>query len=290
MTADATPSTPPNGSPPFDDRTRSLSAADSTPTAAPTAADLPEQVGRYRIEGEIARGGMGVVLRASDPDFGRTLAVKILLDHRRGDEAAVRRFIDEARLCGQLQHPGVPPVHEMGTLPDGRPYFAMKLVKGETLAALLARRANSMEDLPRFLSIFEQVCQTVAYAHSREVIHRDLKPANVMVGAFGEVQVMDWGLAKALGARPEERTDPNATTAPTAVIGLRKYWNSRSRHLKQDWTRSWKGVPVRLDCRLSTEPTDRVTWQVRRRRPRMPGHRSSADVIRAAVDELGNNL
>jgi serine/threonine-protein kinase len=206
MTADATPSTPPNGSPPSDDRTRSLSAADLTPTAAPTAADLPEQVARYRIEGEIARGGMGVVLRASDPDFGRTLAVKVLLDHRREDEAAVRRFLDEARLCGQLQHPGIPPVHEMGTLPDGRPFFAMKLVKGDTLAALLAARPRGADatplanDLPRFLQSFEQVCQTIAYAHSRGVIHRDLKPANVMVGAFGEVQVMDWGLAKVLSA------------------------------------------------------------------------------------------
>ena len=153
---------------------------------------------------------MGVVLRASDPDFGRTLAVKVLLEHRRGDEATVRRFLDEARLCGQLQHPGIPPVHEMGTLPDGRPYFAMKLVKGETLAALLDRRTSPANDLPGFLAIFEQVCQTVAYAHSRGVMHRDLKPSNVMVGAFGEVQVMDWGLAKLL-AQP---SDASGSTAP----------------------------------------------------------------------------
>src|SRR5262249_39906701 len=103
------------------------------------------QVGRYGIEGEIGRGGMGVVLRASDPAFGRTLAVKVLLDHGREEPAAARRFLEEARLCGQLQHPGVPPVHEMGTLPDGRPFFAMKLVRGATLAALLARRASPGE-------------------------------------------------------------------------------------------------------------------------------------------------
>jgi serine/threonine-protein kinase len=223
MTADATPSTPPNGQSPSDDRTRSLSQADSTPAAAPTsAADsiLPKQIGRYAIEGEIARGGMGVVLRAADPDFGRTLAVKVLLDHRRDDEASCRRFLDEARLCGQLQHPGIPPVHEMGTLPDGRPFFAMKLVKGDTLAALLARRAASAEDLPRFVGIFEQVCQTVAYAHSRGVIHRDLKPANVMVGAFGEVQVMDWGLAKILSERPHAA--PTATAAVSSLFTTRQ--------------------------------------------------------------------
>jgi eukaryotic-like serine/threonine-protein kinase len=206
MAADATPSTPPHGLPPSDDRTRSLALVDPTPMAVPppgATVEFPSQVGRYAIEGEIARGGMGVVLRAADPEFGRTLAVKLLLDHRRDDAASVRRFLDEARLCGQLQHPGIPPVHDMGTLPDGRPFFAMKLVKGDTLAALLARRADASEDLPRFVGIFEQVCQTIAYAHSRGVIHRDLKPANVMVGAFGEVQVMDWGLARVLSERPQ---------------------------------------------------------------------------------------
>jgi tetratricopeptide (TPR) repeat protein len=177
---------------------------------------------------------MGIVLRASDPDFGRTLAVKVLLDHRSDDEAACRRFLDEARLCGQLQHPGIPPVHEMGTVPDGRPFFAMKLVKGDTLAALLDRRANPAEDLPRWLAVFEQVCQTVAYAHSRGVLHRDLKPLNVMVGAFGEVQVMDWGLAKILSAPADAAVTaaaesstldtgggpgPPEETAPGSILG-----------------------------------------------------------------------
>jgi serine/threonine-protein kinase len=203
------------------DVTPSLPAgAEPTPTAGSTPADasLPASIGRYRIEGEIARGGMGVVLRAADPDFGRTLAVKVLLDHRRDDAGAVRRFLDEARLCGQLQHPGIPPVHEMGTLPDGRPYFAMKLVKGDTLATLLGERRGStppLADLPRFLSIFEQVCQTVAYAHSRGVLHRDLKPSNVMVGAFGEVQVMDWGLAKVLGREGEAPAEPTPSEPST---------------------------------------------------------------------------
>src|SRR5262249_30803250 len=121
------------------------------------------------------------------------------------DPDAVRRFVEEAQVIGQLQHPGIVPVHGLGRLPDGRPYFAMKLVQGRTLAELLAERespvadaSGSPKDLPRFLAVFQQVCQAVAYAHSRGVIHRDLKPANVMVGAFAEVQVMDWGLAKVL--------------------------------------------------------------------------------------------
>src|SRR5262249_11280301 len=110
----------------------------------------------------------------------------------------VRRFVEEAQIGGQLQHPGVVPIYELGTFADRRPFFSMKLVKGRTLAELLSERESPRDDLPRFLALFLQVAQTVAYAHARGVIHRDLKPSNVMVGAFGEVQVMDWGLAKVL--------------------------------------------------------------------------------------------
>ena len=141
---------------------------------------------------------MGIVLKARDADLGRDLALKVLLDHHRDDQDVVRRFIEEAQVGGQLQHPGIVPVHELGALADRRPFFAMTLVKGRTLAALLAERPSPAADLPRFLAIFESICQTVAYAHAARVIHRDLKPANVMVGNFGEVQVMDWGLAKVL--------------------------------------------------------------------------------------------
>jgi eukaryotic-like serine/threonine-protein kinase len=146
---------------------------------------------------EIARGGMGSVLRGRDVDLGRDLAFKVLLDQHHDRSDLVDRFVEEAQICGQLQHPGVVSVHELGTLADHRPFFAMKLVKGQTPAALLADR-GAEPDLPRFLSIFEAVCQTMAYAHSRGVIHRDLKPSNAMVGSFGEVQVLDWDLTKVL--------------------------------------------------------------------------------------------
>src|SRR5262249_36407052 len=140
---------------------------------------------RLRLLGEIARGGMGAVLKGRDEDLGRELAVKVLLERYRDDPELVRRFGEEAQIGGQFQHPGIVPIYELGTFADRRPYFAMKLVKGQTLAALLAGRPSPSESLPRFLSIFEQVCQTVAYAHARGVIHRDLKPSNVMVGSFG---------------------------------------------------------------------------------------------------------
>jgi serine/threonine-protein kinase len=177
----------------------------------PAPAGFPRLAGRCRVEAEIGRGGMGVVLRAVDPFFGRQLAVKVL--QARTDERPdlERRFLDEARLTGRLQHPGIPPVHDQGTLDDGRPYFTMKLIRGDTLKALLNARSGPLDGLPRFIAIFAQVCQTVAYAHSQGVIHRDLKPDNIMVGNFGEVQVMDWGLARARG--PHAQTDAPLTPA-----------------------------------------------------------------------------
>ena len=141
---------------------------------------------------------MGAILKGRDCDIGRDLAVKVLLDKHRDDPELIRRFIEEAQIAGQLQHPGVVPVYELGAFADRRPYFTMKLVKGRTLADVLAARPDPAADRPHLLGIFLQVCQTVAYAHARGVIHRDLKPSNVMVGSFGEVQVMDWGLAKVL--------------------------------------------------------------------------------------------
>ncbi len=181
--------------------------------------DVPSQAGRYRIEGELGRGGMGLVLSARDPDLDRPLAVKVLLLRYHGDATMERRFREEARLTGQLQHPSVPPVHEVGRLDDGRPYFAMKLIRGRTLAELLKQRPTPSEGLPDLQGVFKQVCQAIAYAHSQGVIHPDLKPANVMVGAFGEVQVMDWGLAKVLRERPAEAVQLECNGGLTQMVG-----------------------------------------------------------------------
>jgi eukaryotic-like serine/threonine-protein kinase len=174
---------------------------------SPEAGAMARGAGRYQVAGEIARGGVGVVLRGRDVDLGRDVAMKMLRTEYAGDPNMVRRLIEEAQIGGQLQHPGVLPVYEMGLDSSSRPYFTMKLVRGRTLSAQLQARADPHEERPRFLRIFEQVCQTVAYAHARGVVHRDLKPSNVMVGAFGEVQVVDWGLAKVfpIGGVADER-------------------------------------------------------------------------------------
>jgi serine/threonine protein kinase len=163
----------------------------------PPDADLP-QVPGYELFGEVGRGGMGVVYWARDLALDRDVAVKLLQHGLPSDSPAARRFTDEARITGQLQHPGIPAVYQVGGVPNGRPFLAMKLIKGRTLTALLGERPDPAADRGRFVGIFEHVCQAVAYAHSLRVIHRDLKPSNVMVGKFGEVQVMDWGLAKVL--------------------------------------------------------------------------------------------
>jgi serine/threonine-protein kinase len=196
------------------------------PLEKPNSSEMPDPAdrpARLQLFGEIARGGMGAVLRGRDPDLGREVAIKVLLDGHRHKPDLIRRFVEEAQIGGQLQHPGVVPVYELGTFGDARPYFAMKLVKGRTFAALLAEREGPAGDLSRLLSIFLQVAQTVAYAHARGVIHRDLKPSNVMVGSFGEVQVMDWGLAKVLprGGLADDKAAGKAEAGETVITTAR---------------------------------------------------------------------
>jgi serine/threonine-protein kinase len=186
---------------------------------APGALALPAVGGRYQLLEEIGRGGMAAVLRARDPHLGRDLAVKVMRADAHDKPELLHRFVEEAQVTGQLQHPGTVPVHDIGLLEDGRPFIAMKLVRGRTLVALLEERASPADNLARFLGIFGQVCQTLAYAHSMGVLHRDLKPSNIMVGAFGEVQVMDWGLAKVL--RPGDQLADDAKTLLSTIRTLR---------------------------------------------------------------------
>jgi tetratricopeptide (TPR) repeat protein len=205
-----------------DPRTTTAEQADDATPAAPFTG-----AGRYALGEEIARGGMGVIYRATDTALGREVAVKVLQERFAPDSGVARRFADEARIAAQLQHPAIPPVHDLGILPDGRPFLAMKLIRGQTLEELLAARPDTASERGRFVAAFEAVCQALACAHAHQVIHRDLKPANVMVGAFGEVQVMDWGLAKVLASRAGTRRverpedDPQKTTAGTQVVSLR---------------------------------------------------------------------
>src|SRR5258707_9609287 len=202
-----------------------------------TVADEPDFSGtRYRLVRELARGGMGVVYEADDVELQRHVAVKVLATELAGP-AAAERMRAEARVIARLEHPGIVPLHDAGTLPDGRVFYVMKLVRGREAGA--ARRPQiGVESVPpaggnlQTLRIFLRVCEAVAFAHARGVIHCDLKPSNVMIGEFGEVLVMDWGVAKAIGdcvpavagtrefMPPEqERGEPLDATADVFALG-----------------------------------------------------------------------
>jgi hypothetical protein len=142
---------------------------------------------RYELGEEIGRGGMGIVFRAVDRELARDVAIKVTAWSTEADADRLRR---EARTLATLEHPGIVPVHDVGRLPDGRVYSVMMLVRGERLDAAAARLP-----LHDRLRLFDRICDTVSFAHARGVIHRDLKPANIMIGPFGQVLVLDWGLA-----------------------------------------------------------------------------------------------
>lgn len=168
---------------------------DKTVDKLRTTGSVPDLSGtRYRLVEFLARGGMGAVYVAEDKSLNRRVALKVLeAEDPRGTMAG--RLLREARVLAQLEHPGIVPVHDAGMLPDGRVFYVMKFVEGARLDQFL----SSVPALSDRLRLFMRICDAVSFAHSRGILHRDLKPANVMVGAFGEVLVMDWGLAKILG-------------------------------------------------------------------------------------------
>lgn len=185
---------------------------------------------RYRIRGELGRGGMGAVSRAEDLNVRREVAMKRLTESSASRPESVARFIEEAQITGQLEHPGIAPVYELGIDADGQVFYTMKRIRGESLGEVLRRLAQgegkAEEDWPlaRLLRVFVGICETVAYAHSRGVVHRDLKPDNIMLGEFGEVVVVDWGVAKIMG-----KTDSSEPSVVPYVTSVRQ--DDGSEHL-----------------------------------------------------------
>ena len=267
---------------------------------------LDEKRGRaepFEREKELAHGGMGAVILARDKAIQRELAVKVMRPQIADSEEHRLRFLEEAQVTGQLEHPNIVPIHDLGKDAEGNLYFTMKLVKGRSLGEILketkdqrpktkdpektadrGRKTNDPEDanvqhptstvqrseqpspssaaepnapslqhsvtpaaLPDLLSVFLKICDGMAFAHSRGVIHRDLKPDNIMVGEFGEVQIMDWGLAKVLGQdqRPDERSSSNATLRRTESEGRSQGAGGRSQEANED------GSIVAASCQLA---------------------------------------
>jgi formylglycine-generating enzyme required for sulfatase activity len=208
------PSRPLDASPAQHTITLPMPGDDAAPAqTAPT--DPALHFGRYRPLRVLGVGGMGEVWRVLDPELNRTMALKVLHPHHAPEPSHVARFLEEAQVTAQLQHPGIVPVHELGQLPDGRLYFTMQEVRGRTLREVIeAAHARPLDAaaLHSLVATFQRACQAVAYAHDRAVVHRDLKPGNIMVGERGEVLVVDWGLARLLGV-PER-------SAPAAARGV----------------------------------------------------------------------
>jgi serine/threonine protein kinase len=217
------------------------------------AAEAEEELwgGRIQVRGEVGRGAMGQVLLGFDTKLRREMALKVThLPRGEIPRQLLARFVEEAQVNAQLEHPNIVPVHDLGLDPSGRAYFSMKLVRGRSLEDILTARLNGDEatlaefGLRRLLDVFLQVCLAMEYAHARGVIHRDLKPANVMIGDFGEVAVMDWGVAKlkeiaagvsteaeALAAEHEfiDSLDAGPVSAPGPVTSVRaqtKAWQT----------------------------------------------------------------
>jgi serine/threonine-protein kinase len=195
-----------------------------SPKLDPTTAHQPEGRGRYTLTRLHAQGGIGQVWLAHDADLGRDVALKELRPERSDHAVAQARFLEEACITGQLEHPGIVPVHELVRGEDGRPFYTMRMVRGRTLSEAIKQYHQKRQsgqagplELRGLLGKFVAVCNAVAYAHSRDVLHRDLKPANVVLGDYGEVVVLDWGLARLMGqaSKPEEAT----TLLPVSVTG-----------------------------------------------------------------------
>ncbi|HYQ47075.1 MAG TPA: serine/threonine-protein kinase [Polyangiaceae bacterium] len=183
--------------------------------------------GKIRVLGELGSGAMAKVMRGYDTKLRREVALKVTrLPRGELPRDELARFAEEAQITAQLEHPNVVPVHDLGTAPDGHAYFSMKLIPGRSLETILERRrANDPAMLAQFglrrlLDVFLQVCQAIDYAHARGVVHRDLKPANIMVGDFGEVQVMDWGIAKLLGPSAAQPTNVSTSIEAASIADV----------------------------------------------------------------------
>ena len=164
---------------------------------------------RYTLGSEIARGGMGRVVEATDAVLGRTVALKEALSN---DADAIRRFHRETRITARLEHPSIVPVHDAGTSPAGSPFYVMRKISGRPLEQLVAG-AETIEDRLALLPHVVAAANAIAHAHGRGIVHRDIKPANILVGGHGETVVIDWGLAKALDEPNDDDTAPTTVTS-----------------------------------------------------------------------------
>src|SRR5262249_55272367 len=182
---------------------------------------------RFRVLRPHAKGGLGAVFVALDEELHREVALKQILNHHADDPVSRQRFVLEAEVTGGLEHPGIVPVYGLGTYGDGRLYYAMRFIRGESLKRaidgfhtdLASKRHSGRRslELRKLLRCFLDVCNTIEYAHSRGVLHRDIKPSNIVVGKHGETLVVDWGVAKARGCSATEVSSDERPLLPSST-------------------------------------------------------------------------
>jgi len=289
---------------------------DTNPSQAatrPTANDFTTRAtggarntARYVSAAELGRGGMGVVLKVRDADLRREVAMKVVRADRaqpgtQSGNAALRRFIEEAQITGQLEHPNIVPVHELGADADGRVYFTMKLVRGRPLSdvvkALRGGDTATLAEFPldRLLQVFMKVCDALSFAHAHSVIHRDLKPENIMLGQFGEVLVMDWGLARILN-QPEAPGLEIAGTIETDSSERKQSGDSRPSALSMEGTiagtpaymapEQARGQVSRIDQTTDVFALGAMLYELLILRPPYQGEGGTQIIERAAEGEI----
>jgi len=205
-------------------------------TSALSEGKAPQIPNKYRVQDLLGQGGMGQVLLVTDVDIRRSVAMKVLRADHRESELMAERFIEEVQIAGQLEHPNILPIYEMGDI-EGEPYFIMKFVEGDSLYDVLSRLRSGCKEtaaeytLIRRLQVFQQLCMGMAYAHDKGVVHRDLKPANIMIGRYGEVLICDWGLGMIVGRQPagedKDASKPLAGKSAKTVKPSRKISTTR---------------------------------------------------------------
>ncbi len=224
--------------------------ADACPLIAYDEEEARDLQARYIMGKELGSGAIGQVIEAHDSHLSRVTAIKILRDSGGIDRDRIARFIAEAQITAQLEHPTIVPVHEIGRMPGGMPYFTMKTVRGKSLSELInelriltpKERKASRYDARFLLRRFVQLCFGIAYAHSKGVVHRDLKPDNIMIGEYGEVQIMDWGLAKVMSGSdinaPHDihtvRTGDGLRTLDGSIAGTPSYMSPEQARGEQE--------------------------------------------------------
>jgi serine/threonine-protein kinase len=260
-----------------DSASRSEPTEDNPINQPATARNLRPDIPNYDISDEIAQSETSFVYIANDRRLGKEVAIKISRTFHQGGET-ISQFVDSARIEAKLQHPGVPPVFELGFLPDGRPYQVMKLIKGETLSTLLNERINPVTDRIRFLSVFEKLSQTIAYVHSQSVIHCDLRSQHVMIDNFGDVQVIGWRFAMLLagekaGISPKPHCGVSLGASPTYIS---------PELARGDWET--------VDRRSDVFSLGAILLEILTGRPPFIGHVPSEALNKAAIGDLSEAL